>query len=255
VASSPGFDKGATNVGGAVSGGSGATRVTRIAGAAPCAGVLAALALLVSGCGGGGSSPQVASLGSGTTTTTGGANAGGSSSSAAGGSSSGTSSQAAPRSGGQFSLAGGGAHMMQFASCMRSHGLPGFPDPNAQGVITGNAGSGLDPGSPQFQKAQQSCAKFLPNGGTPSPAQQALMRRQALAFSACMRSHGLPKFPDPQFGAGGRVALRIGSSSGIDPRSPQFQAAQKTCGSLLPGRIKGGPAPPGASTAVAGGGK
>src|SRR5262249_46328986 len=125
-----------------------------------------------------------------------------------------------------------------------------FPDPNSQGVITGNASSGLDPGSPQFQKAQQSCAKYLPNGGTPSPAQQALMRHQALAFSVCMRSHGLPNFPDPQFGPGGRVALRISSSSGIDPRSPQFQSAQKACRGKLPGIGKAGP-----GTAAAGGGK
>jgi hypothetical protein len=126
--------------------------------------------------------------------------------------------------------------MMQFAACMRSHGVPNFPDPNAQGVISGNSSSGLDPSSPQFQQAQQACAKDLPNGGTPSPAQQAQMRHQALAFSACMRAHGVPKFPDPQFGSGGRVTMRIDASSGIDPRSPQFQAAQKACQSLLPGK-------------------
>jgi hypothetical protein len=134
--------------------------------------------------------------------------------------------------------------MMQFASCMRSHGVPNFPDPNAQGVISGNSADGLDPSSPQFQQAQQACAKDLPNGGMPSPAQQAQMRQQALAFSACMRSHGLPKFPDPQFGSGGRVTMRIDPSSGIDPRLPQFQAAQKACRNLLPG--KAGAVAPGA---------
>jgi hypothetical protein len=133
-------------------------------------------------------------------------------------------------------VGGGGAHMMQFAACMRSHGVTNFPDPNAQGVISINSSSGLDPSSPQFQQAQQACAKDLPNGGTPSPAQQAQMRQQALAFSACMRSHGLPNFPDPQFGNGGRVTLRINVRSGIDPRSSQFQEAQKACQSKLPGK-------------------
>jgi hypothetical protein len=203
------------------------------------AGTLALLALLVSGCGGGGSTPQVANLGS-DTTTTGGANGAGSSSSGTGGSSPDSSGGSRPTGGGQFTLVGGGAHMMQFAACMRSHGVPNFPDPNAQGVISGDSSSGLDPGSPQFQQAQQACAKDLPNGGTPSPAQQAQMRQRALAFSACMRSHGLPKFPDPQFGSGGRVNLRIDASSGFDPGSPQFQAALKACQSLLPG--KAGPA-------------
>ena len=144
--------------------------------------------------------------------------------------------------------------MTQLAACMRSHGEPNFPDPNAQGVISS---SSIDPSSPQFQQAMQACRKDLPNGGTPSPAQQAQMRQQALAFSACMRKHGLPNFPDPQFLSGGRVALKISAGSGIDPQSAQFQAAQKACQSLLPG--KAGAAPPGAVKTggglVTGGGK
>ena len=140
--------------------------------------------------------------------------------------------------GGQFSIAGGGSHMAQLAACMRSHGVPNFPEPNAQGVISSGS---IDPNSPQFQQAMQACRKDLPNGGTPSPAQQAEMRQQALAFSACMRKHGLPNFPDPQFLSGGRVAMRISAQSGIDPRSPQFQAAQKACQSLLPGKAGAGP--------------
>ncbi len=201
------------------------------------AGALAGLALLVSGCGGG-SSPQVANLGSDTTTT--GSATGGSPASGAGARPPGSSGPSRSTGGGQFTLAGGsGSHMRQFAACMRSHGVPNFPDPNAQGVISVNSSSGLDPGSPQFQQAQQACAKELPNGGTPSPAQQAQMRQQALAYSACMRSHGLPNFPDPQFGSGGRVRMRIDPSSGIDPRSSQFQAAQKACEDKLPGKLGG----------------
>lgn len=218
------------------------------------AATLAAMVLLLSGCGGGGSSPQVANLGSGTTTT---------GTTGAGSSSSGAEGLPPPRANGrgQLTLAGGGAHMMQFAACMRSHGVPNFPDPNAQGVISMNSSSGLDPGSPQFQQAQRSCAKDLPNGGTPSPAQQAQMRQQALAFSACMRSHGLSKFPDPQFSTGGHVTMSIGADSGIDPRSPQFQAAQTACQGLLPGRTaSGSPGAVGvksgeASTGSIGGGK
>jgi hypothetical protein len=124
--------------------------------------------------------------------------------------------------------------MTQFAACMRSHGEPTFPDPNAQGVISG---SNLDPSSPQFQQAMRACQKDLPNGGTPSPAQQAEMRLHALAFSACMRKHGLPNFPDPQFPSGGGVAVKITAGSGIDPGSAQFQAAQKACQAELPGRL------------------
>jgi len=131
----------------------------------------------------------------------------------------------------------------KFASCMRSHGVPNFPDPNSQGSLTFGPGSGIDPNSPKFQAAQRTCQKVLPNGGLPSPAEQAKTQAQALKFSACMRSHGLPNFPDPTFSGGGvRVTLRGGpGSSGLNPQSPKFQAAQQACQGILPGRVGGGP--------------
>jgi hypothetical protein len=68
---------------------------------------------------------------------------------------------------------------------------------------------------------------------------------KALQFSQCMRSHGLKNFPDPGLNSGGGgVTLQLGKSSGIDPNSSAFQAAQKACQSLLPaGGPKGGAAP------------
>ena len=58
------------------------------------------------------------------------------------------------------------------------------------------------------------------------------------AFSSCMRSHGVPNFPDPKV-SGGAIGLTMSRSSGINPRSPQFQAAQRTCQKDMPGP-KGG---------------
>jgi mannose-6-phosphate isomerase-like protein (cupin superfamily) len=52
-------------------------------------------------------------------------------------------------------------------------------------------------------------------------------------FSACMRQHGLPNFPDPKAGGGG-YSLSFGSENGIDPHSAQFKNAQQTCKKLLP---------------------
>ncbi len=54
-----------------------------------------------------------------------------------------------------------------------------------------------------------------------------------LAFSECMRGHGVPSFPDPSGGGG----LDL-NGTGINPFSPAFTAAQATCRKLLPG---GGP--------------
>jgi hypothetical protein len=123
---------------------------------------------------------------------------------------------------------------------MRSHGVPNFPDPDSHGGISITAGpGGLNPDSPKFQAAQKACEKLMPAANA-SPAQQAQAQAQMLRYSACMRSHGLAKFPDPQF-SGGRGSLKLDSSSGLNPNSAQFKAAQKACQKMLPGRPTGGP--------------
>ena len=62
------------------------------------------------------------------------------------------------------------AQALQFAQCMRAHGVPNFPDPKVSGntvEIGGGPNSGIDPNSSTFQAAQQACASLLPgkNGG------------------------------------------------------------------------------------------
>lgn len=131
------------------------------------------------------------------------------------------------------------------ANCIRSHGVPNFPDPTSNGnggiQIQSSQRSGSGPSTavngvavngPAFQKAMQACQKYLPNGGHPSAAQTAKAKAAALAFSRCMRSHGVPDFPDPTFqsGPGGNIRVRI-SGPGIDPSSPAFRSAQQACGS------------------------
>jgi hypothetical protein len=129
-----------------------------------------------------------------------------------------------------------------YSACMRKNGVPNFPDPDSQGRfrITGGQTAtgrkfGLDPDSPKFKRAQQACRRLQPNGGKPDPQQAAKDREQALEFSQCMRSHGVPKFPDPTFEANGGVSWKIPARSGFDEDSPQFQAAQKACRKLEPG--------------------
>jgi hypothetical protein len=55
----------------------------------------------------------------------------------------------------------------------------------------------------------------------------------ALAYSQCMRAHGITKFPDPN--SQGGISISGGPGSGIDPNSPQFKAADQACRKLLPG--------------------
>ena len=193
---------------------------------------LAGLGLLVAGCGGG-KGPAVAAIGTTTASDTPPA--------AGSGSGSGGAGSGASTGGAALAIAGGKGNrssLMKFSACMRSHGVPNFPDPNAQGVISISPNSGISKDSSRL--AQQACRKDLPNGGTMTPAQQQEARAQALAFSACMRRNGLPNFPDPQFGSGGQVEMRVGSSSGLSKNSPQFQHAVAACQKDIPGRVTTG---------------
>jgi hypothetical protein len=202
--------------------------------------VLAAGALLLAACGGSPSSDaSVAHLR--TTTTTRAAGAPNSSTQEGDSSGPGASSGSGggPGPGQRFAMAGGNqSQMLAFSHCMQTHGVPNFPEPNAQGVASA---SGINPQSPQFQAATKDCRHLLPNGGQPTAAQQAQALAQALKFSQCMRSHGISDFPDPQSGPGGgiRISLRAGKGSDLNPQSPQFQAAQTACQGFM-GGPKGG---------------
>lgn len=189
---------------------------------------LAVFALIAAGCGGAGKSPGVANLaGSAGTTdkTTTQSNSGDNAFGGPGGAR------------GQFRLAMkvGTEDGAKFSACMRKHGVPNFPDPNGQGLITIDSGMGIDPGSPAFRSAQATCSKLLPNGGQPTPAQRAQMQQKLLAFSACMRAHGVKDFPDP---SNGGLRLSVHPGSDLDPTNPTFKSAQKACQKDAP--FKGG---------------
>jgi hypothetical protein len=53
-----------------------------------------------------------------------------------------------------------------------------------------------------------------------------------LAYSQCMRAHGITNFPDPDSNGG----ISISSNSGINANSSQYQAASKACQSKLAGQ-------------------
>lgn len=153
---------------------------------------------------------------------------------AACGGSSGSSSSTGASAGTNASAQSANSNKLEkFAQCMRSNGVPSFPDPvngRLQLKVTKGGGGGLNPGSPQFKSAEQKCKSLAPStlgNGSPSPqAQQAQLK-----FAQCMQSHGVPKFPEPS--ANG--AMRITSGNGVDPQSPQFKSAMQACRKLLPG--------------------
>lgn len=176
---------------------------------------LGTAAVTLTACSGGSPSPTVAQLGSAATTTAAPSNA--------------------PSQGNDL------AKLTAYSACMRSHGMPNFPDP-VQGAngsiglqIKGGPGTGLDPSSAAFQSAQNACKSLLPNGGVTKPMTPAEQQKW-LSWASCIRHHGIPDFPDPQFGNGGgvRITTQGGAGKSLGPDDPQMQAAQNACKALMP---------------------
>ncbi len=74
---------------------------------------------------------------------------------------------------------------------------------------------------------------------TPATTTQNVEQGEMLAFSKCMRAHGVQSFPDPQHFVGGDVKLTL---RGYGPDNPQIQSAMNACAALLPGNGSSGPA-------------
>jgi hypothetical protein len=162
----------------------------------------AGLALLAAACGGS-KGGQVAQLGSTTTPNT--SNPSG-----------GTSHQNGP---------------LGFSRCMRSNGVANYPDPNHSGQLAKESPQQLGVASSQFQSAQSACQHLLPNGGSgPNAVQLQQVKAQGLRFSQCVRSHGVPHFPDP--GSDGRIPDP--ATVGINQGSPKFEAANQACRKYRP---------------------
>lgn len=146
-----------------------------------------------------------------------------------------------PSGGTATNAATGFRQALRFSQCMRANGVPNFPDPGSGGGIQIAVGSSLHPQSPAFQAAQKKCRKLLPGGPPGGHKPTAAQFAAALAFSRCMRTHGLPHFPDPlasvPAGSGPILSLRgmmFKPGPDLDPRSPGFQQAASHCGLNLP---------------------
>jgi hypothetical protein len=114
----------------------------------------------------------------------------------------GSSSPANPNPGSAASFT---TAVFRYSSCMRNHGLPSFPDPtmtdhNGHQVAYLTATIPVNP-SVEFKSAQNACRGILPTPNNISPtqhaAQQNAREQHLLAFAKCLRSHGIPDFPDP----------------------------------------------------------
>lgn len=196
----------------------------------PRARLLAAATILVSGllaaaCGGTSSSPSAAAIGGAPT----------SAPSTASASSTGSRSDPPPA--------------LAFAKCMRSNGVPSFPDPQGGGSFVFHASPGII-SSPAFRAAQAKCRKLMPpiaagpgaNSFPPQEKAQAMERLRKVA--QCMRQHGISAFPDPTTTRPANLSPGEYSTitdydgaflllpATIDMQSPAWKQAAAACGSL-----------------------
>jgi hypothetical protein len=133
---------------------------------------------------------------------------------------------------------------LAYSHCMRSHGVPSYPDPASSGMIPKVSSHELN--SPQFRAAARACQHLLPPGTDdmfpPGEVQQLLIGM--LRFSECMRSHGVSNWPDPTTDAEGRPGFPVSNVPGTSRaywRSARITQVENECQHLLPAALGGIP--------------
>jgi len=153
-----------------------------------------------------------------------------------------------PAGSGGSATAGGAAKSpsaVAYSACMRSHGVPNYPDPDSGGQLPKGDAQQFGVSDPQYQAAQQACEPVLPTGGPiqqqehqcmqdsdcpPSLVQQ--MMTADLKLARCMRAHGVPNFPDPTNGGASGPIFNITKAGISDAAShtERFIAELTECG-------------------------
>jgi hypothetical protein len=146
----------------------------------------------------------------------------------------------------------GSPSAVTYSHCMRSHGVPGFPDPASEGTLPKTSAQALGVSSSRFQAAQSACQPELP--AVTSSQQQARQCLQAgacpqalvqqmltadRAFARCMRSHGVPNWPDPTTDSEGRPVFNL-VPAGLthhQTHSPPVSNKLAECGRLDPATV------------------
>jgi hypothetical protein len=120
------------------------------------------------------------------------------------------------------------------ASCMRAQGV-NIPDPGIGRASVLNMLRVLSSyPRAKIQAAEIACAaqihQAFPNATSLTPAERAQRLQEAVAFAACMRSHGI-NFPDPTTAVSDPSGYYQALQS-INVSSPAVKTAGKTCAAL-----------------------
>jgi hypothetical protein len=139
---------------------------------------------------------------------------------------------------------------LAFAKCMRSNGVPQFPDPDRQGNFNNTQIEALQNNDPQADNAIHQCRSVLPNAGTGLTSEQMQTIQQqnlhnAVKAAHCMRARGITNFPDPAgttqaSGVNWQPVISAIQAGGLSLNTPSYEAAFMACN----GKLVGGPIPP-----------
>lgn len=127
--------------------------------------------------------------------------------------------------------------LLAYSDCMRSHGVPNFPDPTSNEGIDKEKIIRLGNG-PHVQAASNACRHLMPASGLGPPTTTQPTRARvaaALAFARCVRDRGFPNFPDPT--VGGQLTPEMVSAAGIDLHQPALLHAGLACAPVTHGLI------------------
>jgi hypothetical protein len=123
--------------------------------------------------------------------------------------------------------------IVAYGQCMRTHGVPNFPDSGSEGSKEAVVRALKEVSNSQTEAAQTACQRLQPNGGQPNQAQLAQHLSDLLAFARCMRMHGIPNFPDPT--SNGQVTHEMLGKAGINVHQPVVLQAADACVSVTQG--------------------
>ena len=144
-------------------------------------------------------------------------------------------SSPSPGSGGTSSTAESAAYRanIAFSECMRTHGVPDFPDPQPGSSFSLNGPLSGPAANTTSGKATIACEHLLPTSSTSSNGSTSTQElAEGVALAQCLRSHGEPSFPDPAVVNGGLSFDFTGVNT------PQFKAAVSACRSAVPAGVK-----------------
>jgi hypothetical protein len=123
---------------------------------------------------------------------------------------------------------------VKFSECIRSHGVPHFPDPDSKGEFN----FGIDVSQEVWRAAVAACKDLQPPGSL-SSKRTAKQQSTALKFAQCMRDHGVKDFPDPANGEPLIDTTKIPSLGDRSPvTDPVFRPAVDACGDALAAALR-----------------